>query len=251
MASHNDHAEASALDPHGFHSGEHHGHTIVPFRILVLVLGALLAFTVLTVALSRAEVWVAESMNVHIPQWVNVAIAMSIATVKGVLVALYFMQLRYDNPLNAVIFLFCICAFGIFLGFTALDMANRDRINQWETGEIVLGGTGNIPRTTVVKDATTDEGVMIGQDTVVGPIVMHVKGRIDVLEAADRLPKHKDKPVPQSTANQSRVRAGFTPGLFAFSPKDDHGHGDHAHDDHAGEEDVTIEPTEKNTEGPR
>ena len=247
MASHNDHAEAASLDPHGFHDGEHHGHTIVSLRILGLVLGLLLVFTVLTVGLSRGEVWIAESLNVHIPQWVNVAIAMSIAVVKGTLVALFFMQLKYDNPLNAIIFLFCLCALGTFLGFTAIDMSNRGHINEWESGEITLGGTGNVPRTTLVKDATTDDGVMMGQDTVVGPIVMHVKGRIDVLEAADRLPEHHAKPLPESTANQSRVRTGLTPGLFAFSPKDDHAHHGHA-EEH--EEDVTLEPTEKNTEGP-
>lgn len=135
--------EELALDPHGFHRG-HRGHVIVPMRRLVAVLVALLVFTVLTVGASRTETWAAATFDVDIPQWVNVSVALSIAVIKSALVVLYFMQLRYDNRLNAVIFLFCLFAFGLFLGFTTLDLGSRDLVYVWKDGELVPGGTGNV-----------------------------------------------------------------------------------------------------------
>jgi cytochrome c oxidase subunit 4 len=132
-----------ATDPHG---DTHHEHVIIPARTLMAVLVALLVFTILTVGLSRAEMWAADYFNLEIPQWVNVFVAMSIATVKGSLVLLYFMQLRYDNKLNAIIFLNCIFALGLFLFFTMIDLGNRDTVYQWKKGEIRLGGTGGVTR---------------------------------------------------------------------------------------------------------
>ena len=55
----------------------------------------------------------------------NVAIALSIASVKATLVALFFMHLRYDKPVNAII---CVAGFlflGIFLMFDLLDFVSR------------------------------------------------------------------------------------------------------------------------------
>lgn len=56
----------------------------------------------------------------------NVVIALFIASIKATLVALFFMHLRYDKPINGVIagagFLFL----GIFLMFTFLDFGTRD-----------------------------------------------------------------------------------------------------------------------------
>lgn len=138
--------EYDPMDPHGFHAGETHGHHIVSLRMLVTVLVLLLVFTFLTVASSRAEVWVAETFNVEIPQSVNVLVAMSIAVIKGALVALFFMQLLYDKTLNAVIFCFCLMGFGLFIGFTALDAANRGRIDPVKQNAIVVGGIGNVSR---------------------------------------------------------------------------------------------------------
>lgn len=138
--------EYDPMDPHGFHSGETHGHHIVSLRMLVTVLVLLFIFTFLTVASSRAEVWVAETFDVEIPQSVNVLVAMSIATIKGVLVALFFMQLLYDKTLNAVIFCFCLMGFALFLGFTALDAAHRGRIDPVKQNAIVVGGIGNVSR---------------------------------------------------------------------------------------------------------
>jgi cytochrome c oxidase subunit 4 len=56
----------------------------------------------------------------------NIVIALFIASIKATLVALFFMHLRYDKPVNGVIagagFLFL----GIFLMFCTLDFGTRD-----------------------------------------------------------------------------------------------------------------------------
>jgi cytochrome c oxidase subunit 4 len=153
-------SDGLAFDPTDPHGATHHEHVIIPRRTLMNVLLVLLFFTLLTVGLSRAEVWAADFFNVVIPQWVNVAIAMSIATVKGLLVLLFFMQLKYDNKLNAIIFSNCIFAVGLFLFFSMIDLGNRGVIYDWKKGEIAVGGTGGISRGSGDSKETVTGGVV-------------------------------------------------------------------------------------------
>ncbi len=83
---------------------------IVPLRVLLAVFVALLALTYVTVTARYIDLG---SLNI----W----IALGIATVKGALVVLYFMHLRYDSPFNAVIFLTALVFMFLFLGITILD----------------------------------------------------------------------------------------------------------------------------------
>jgi cytochrome c oxidase subunit 4 len=101
-------------DTHATHadsSNEHHGiGHVIPVPVLIVVFLALIVLTVVTVAasylpLGDLEIWV----------------AMSIATVKAALVAAYFMHLRYDNPLNAVLFMIGLLFVGLFVGFVLMD----------------------------------------------------------------------------------------------------------------------------------
>jgi caa(3)-type oxidase subunit IV len=108
------------------------------------VLIALLFFTLLTVGASQAEEIIAHTFHVIIPAWVNVCVALSIAVVKTALVVLFFMQLKYDNPTNGMIFIFCIMTVAFFLGFTMLDMGNRGTIDRFKEHYIIPGGTGII-----------------------------------------------------------------------------------------------------------
>ena len=55
----------------------------------------------------------------------NIVIALSIATVKGVIVALIFMHLMHDKPVNAVIAVAGFIFLGIFLLFDFLDVGSR------------------------------------------------------------------------------------------------------------------------------
>jgi cytochrome c oxidase subunit 4 len=82
----------------------------LPARTLIAVFLALVGLTVVTVVATwfptgSFEIW----------------ISLGIATVKASLVAAYFMHLRYDNPLNALIFIFGLFFVALFLGFLLLD----------------------------------------------------------------------------------------------------------------------------------
>jgi cytochrome c oxidase subunit 4 len=92
------------------HAGQHHGGP----KIYTANLFALLFLTVLTIA--------AASFNFGSA---NVVIALAIASVKATLVALFFMHLVWDKPVNAIIagagFLFL----GIVLMFDVLDVTSR------------------------------------------------------------------------------------------------------------------------------
>ena len=55
----------------------------------------------------------------------NVAIALGIASVKAILVALFFMHLRWDKPINAIVCMAGFLFLGIFLMFDLLDFTSR------------------------------------------------------------------------------------------------------------------------------
>ena len=93
------------------HSQDHAhelGH-IVPFKVYMTVLIALLILTVVTVAAAQVDFGV-----------LNIVVAMLIASVKAGLVALFFMHLKYENPLTwlyvifPIILLFTLIA-GVFV----------------------------------------------------------------------------------------------------------------------------------------
>ena len=51
----------------------------------------------------------------------DVYVALGIAGVKAFLVAVYYMHLKYDRPLNAVLLVFSIVLVVLFLGVTLSD----------------------------------------------------------------------------------------------------------------------------------
>lgn len=128
------------LDPHGEHPHAH-GHVIITSFKLTAILMVLLAFTIVTVGASLLESWIASASGVHIPSWVNAIVAMSIALVKATLVAMFFMQLRYDNPVNSLVLLFSLFAVTLFLFFSMIDLGNRNSVVPYKSGEILQGGT--------------------------------------------------------------------------------------------------------------
>lgn len=129
-------------DPHGI-LGEHdHGHPVVGWKTQLGVLLLLLFFTFTTVLFYNAEKWIEVAFEIYLPWWVNVVGAMSIATVKAVLVCMFFMQLRYDKALNTFAMLFCLFCVALFLTFSMIDLETRDRVVAWKQGEAQYGGTG-------------------------------------------------------------------------------------------------------------
>ncbi len=132
-------AHAEHFDAHGH---KDHGHVIVSVATLRTVLLLLLFFTLLTVGAAKAEVFISQTFNVEIPQAINVFVALSIAAVKTVIVVMFFMQLKYDNPLNTMIMVFTFLTVGFFMGFTVLDLGNRGTLDPFKQQYIIPGGTG-------------------------------------------------------------------------------------------------------------
>jgi cytochrome c oxidase subunit 4 len=80
------------------------GH-VVPPKVLVGIWAILIVMTIATVAVTRFDFGD-----------LNLWIAMGIATLKASLVLLYFMHLRYDQPINAIVFIFALFFVGLFIG---------------------------------------------------------------------------------------------------------------------------------------
>ncbi len=57
---------------------------------------------------------------------VNVVVALTIATIKGTLVALFFMHLLHDKPVNGIIAGAGFMFLGLFLMFTLIDFNTRE-----------------------------------------------------------------------------------------------------------------------------
>jgi len=97
------------------HSTEHHH--ILPLRVYFSVAAALLAFTVITVIIAQFQFGE-----------FNLLIAMIIAAIKASLVALFFMHLKYDNRIYAVVFVGSLMFLAVFVIFTMFDTLRRGDI---------------------------------------------------------------------------------------------------------------------------
>ena len=93
---------------------EHASDTRAEARTYLLTLVALLILTAITVGASYIQFGSA-----------NVVIALTIATIKAIIVALIFMHLLHDKPVNAVIAVAGFIFLGIFLLFDFLDIGTR------------------------------------------------------------------------------------------------------------------------------
>ena len=94
---------------HASHEHEGVGH-ISPIWQLILVLIVLLILTAITVMITWVDMG---AMNI----WA----ALLIAFVKGSLVVLYFMHLRYDAPFNAMVFILALLFTALFISFSLID----------------------------------------------------------------------------------------------------------------------------------
>lgn len=101
------------------HSDGHadHSHHIIPFKTLLSVFLALVALTVITVAIAQVDLGA-----------LNVPVALAIAMTKAGLVVMIFMALKYDKPVNTMVFIVGTSFVAIFLIFTLFDTAFRGDI---------------------------------------------------------------------------------------------------------------------------
>jgi cytochrome c oxidase subunit 4 len=96
-----------------------------------MTLAALLALTAITVAAAGIDFGAG-----------NVVIALTIATVKASLVALIFMHLRHDKPVNAIIAVSGFLFLGLLLMLCVTDIDSRTAITP---------GTLKVPAKTTPK----------------------------------------------------------------------------------------------------
>ena len=104
-----DNAGPTATESHATAAHESSAH-VVPIKLLAGVFAALLVLTYVTVAVTAIDLG---SLNL----W----IALGIATIKGALVVLYFMHLRYDAPFHSIVFVTALVFMFLFLGITIMD----------------------------------------------------------------------------------------------------------------------------------
>ncbi len=100
-------------DEHHPADGDHHPH-VVPMKLLIGVISALFVLTFLTVAASWVDLGA-----------MNVPLALFIASIKGTLVAAFFMHLRWDKPFNTIILLLSIGFAILFLGIATMDTSEN------------------------------------------------------------------------------------------------------------------------------
>lgn len=79
-----------------------------------VILGILLFLTCVTVAVSRIDLG-----------FLNVAVALFLATTKSLFVILFFMHLKYENRMFQFFVFICFLILAIFIGFTFFDVAYR------------------------------------------------------------------------------------------------------------------------------
>ncbi len=109
MSSHT-HSHGSKHSPSG--AGEVHplvGH-LVPFWILFATGGALIALTVITVAVRYVDLGEA-----------NIYIALGVAGIKATLVGMFFMHLKWDRPFNQLTLIGSVLFVVLLMLFTILD----------------------------------------------------------------------------------------------------------------------------------
>lgn len=116
------------MSSHADHSEPHKPH-VLPLTVYFGVGSALFILTIVTVLTARIDLdaFVQETSKLDI-SGLNLILAMAIATVKGTLVALFFMHLLYDNKIFLTIFVGGLLFLSFFFVFTLFDTMHRDRI---------------------------------------------------------------------------------------------------------------------------
>jgi cytochrome c oxidase subunit 4 len=230
MAHQPSHQPLDQLDPHHELVHEHGEHVILRMSTLGGVLAALLFLTILTVAQARAEIWANETFHIHIPQIINALIVLAIAVVKASLVAMFFMQLKYDSPLNGVVLIACLSGVALFLGLSMIDLGMRSTIEDYKSGEIQKGGLGlSVPGRVNTGNKPITEWARTAR-------IQHIQDLADQkkIDLAGRTPEqyyweverphfvhsHVSHEPARSTAQQSRPPEPLGPALYA--PPEEH-----------------------------
>lgn len=101
---------------HGGHSGDGHlenGHAL-PFALYIKVFVALVVLTIITVGVSRIDFGA-----------MNIVVAMVVASIKALIVALFFMHLKYEDKVTWTFAAFPLILLFILIGGVFIDNGVR------------------------------------------------------------------------------------------------------------------------------
>lgn len=109
------------MNAHSTEGHDSHGELghIVPFSIYRNVLLALLVLTVLTVVVAKVDFF-------DFGEW-NIALAMFIASIKAILVALFFMHLKFEDKMTWTYALFPIFLLVLLMAGLFIDEPLREK----------------------------------------------------------------------------------------------------------------------------
>jgi len=99
--------------PHAGHDG-HDEHAPLSYRFLTLIWTGLMVLTVLTVTAAKIDLG-----------YLNIVVAMAIASCKASLVIFFFMHLKYENLLIKGMVLTAFVILAIAIGLTFVDVGYR------------------------------------------------------------------------------------------------------------------------------
>ena len=97
---------------HGHDHGQDHGP--LSYRFLTLIWAGLMVLTAITVAVSRVDLG-----------FMNVAVALGVASIKASLVIFFFMHLKYENWIIKGMVLTAFVILAIAIGLTFVDVGYR------------------------------------------------------------------------------------------------------------------------------
>jgi cytochrome c oxidase subunit IV len=101
------------MDAHARHADLGHEH-VTPLSVYLGIFGALMALTIITVAVAWADLGS-----------LNIIVALGVAVVKATLVVLYFMHVKYSSKLTWIVIGSGIFWLGILLSLTMADYLTR------------------------------------------------------------------------------------------------------------------------------
>jgi cytochrome c oxidase subunit IV len=123
-------ADHRTTDDHHDGHDDHGLSHVTPVRLMIGVFVTLLALTWITVAVTTIDLGYAG----------NIILGMFIATIKATLVALYFMHLRWEKPLNVIVATSSLLFALLFVAITLMDRGEYRHDIIWgdvESQEIV------------------------------------------------------------------------------------------------------------------
>ncbi|MFW6067122.1 MAG: cytochrome C oxidase subunit IV family protein [Myxococcota bacterium] len=222
-------SDSHQMDP----DGKVHAH-ITPAKFYWAIFGALIFFTVLTVAVSY----------VHLGP-LNLVVAIAIATAKASLVVLYFMHMKYETKFNVLVFLASLLFMGVFLAYTMNDTdyrADVDAVNGGKidprTGRFAYGTPEELVAQVEAQRERDRQKAMKAMQPTVG---FEGEASPTVGVPAEELGEDAGETAEEASAAQAQEEAGEGAEAASADEGDDEGDDDGAGEGAASEDDTDVE----------